>query len=283
MARCFVLEEFSVRESTGGCSVTLDSWDGRSAEAFADIVQAAFRECGFKIVRSPQLPGLLALGEAVTLVGNAPARGTEEVLDFLSLITRGLTIEDALDESHALAYHQETDEATGRLARTTLGKLVNRAKYETLKRPREIIGNAVADFVTRHPRYNRATSVACIPPHKSGKTSSLPNRLVRQVSKTLELTQVTIERVSDTAEQKEIRDEDRQAGVRKRIANQRHTMRVNANLERESVIVIDDLYGSGGSMQEACRALKAVGAGEVLGLAITKQRLFEGVSLASGG
>lgn len=283
MARCFDLEDFSVQKTPTGCSVTFNSWDERATEAFADLVRSAFGECGFKKVRSPQRIGILALGESLTLVGKRPRGGAVAIAEFLELVTKSLTIEDSLDESHALGYHQEIDQATGRLARTTLGRLVNRAKYETLKRPREAIGDAVADYVTRHPRYGRATCLTCVPPHESGRTGSLPNRLVRQVSETLGLTRVRIERLHNTAEQKEIRDEDRQAGVRKRIANQRRTMRVDANLEGESVIVIDDLYGSGGSMQEAARALRVAGAGEVLGLAITKQRLYEGISLAPGG
>lgn len=282
MARCFVLEDFSVEKTKAGCSVTLYSWDERATRAFADLVKTAYGECSFRRSRSPQREGILSLGEALTINGLSPRGGAGAVREFLELVTKCLTIEDSLDESHALGYHQETDDATGRLAKTTLGKLVNRAKYDTLRKPREVIGNAVADFVTRHPRYGRATSVACVPPHKPGRTSSLPNRLVRQVSETLGLNRVTIQRVHDTAEQKEIRDEDRQAGVRKRISNQRRTMSVDTNLEGESVIVIDDLYGSGGSMQEAARALRDAGAGEVMGLAITKQRLFEGVSLAPG-
>jgi predicted amidophosphoribosyltransferase len=58
-------------------------------------------------------------------------------------------------------------------------------------------------------------------------------------------------------------------------------MVVSEELVGQRVIIIDDLYGSGGTMQEAGRALRAAGASEVLGLAVTKQRLYEGVSLAT--
>ncbi len=217
----------------------------------------------------------------MTLVGQIPEGGVDVLEEFLGLVTKRLTIEDSLDESHALAYHQVADEDTGQLTRTVLGRLVNQAKYKTYKEPRQRIGDAIANFISRHPRYALATRIGCVPPHGVSKSSSLPSRVVNQVSKALRINLLRITRLTSTSEQKEITDEDRRLGVRKRIANQKGTMRVDTELSGDNVILVDDLYGSGGSMQEGARALRAAGAREVLGLAITKQHLFEGVSLTS--
>ena len=81
--------------------------------------------------------------------------------------------------------------------------------------------------------------------------------------------------------QKDIVDDDRKKGVERRIANQKDSMAVADDVDGMSVVVIDDLYGSGGSMLEAARALRDAGAAEVLGLTVTKQRLYEGVRLAT--
>ena len=109
----------------------------------------------------------------------------------------------------------------------------------------------------------------------------MSGRLVNQIAETLKHTQIRIARSSTRSPQKDITDEDRQAGVRKRLANQRRSMRVDDHLDGLSVVVIDDLYGSGGTMQEAARALREAGVTEVLGLAVTKQRLYGGVSLSA--
>jgi predicted amidophosphoribosyltransferase len=46
------------------------------------------------------------------------------------------------------------------------------------------------------------------------------------------------------------------------------------------VVLVDDMYGSGGSIQEAGRALRAAGAAEIVGLAATKTLKYaRGISL----
>jgi len=58
-------------------------------------------------------------------------------------------------------------------------------------------------------------------------------------------------------------------------------MRVDDDVSGVGVVAIDDLDGSGASMREAARALRDAGAKEVVGLTVTKQRLYEGVRLAT--
>jgi predicted amidophosphoribosyltransferase len=104
---------------------------------------------------------------------------------------------------------------------------------------------------------------------------------VAQVAARLGIRPVEIRRVSTRLPQKDIVDEDRQKGVQRRIANQEGSMRVDDDVSGVGVVAIDDLYGSGASMREAARALRDAGAKEVVGLTVTKQRLYEGVRLAT--
>lgn len=281
MARCLSLETYSVHRANGNCVVTLEAWDDTAIQAFAKIVAHAFPACAFRRQTGARQTGFFGLQQKLRLVGKVPSGGIGQVEDFLELVTRSLTIEDSLDESHALAYHQDQDDTTGSLRRSALGQLVWDAKYNTRRQPRERIGRAMGEFIGAHPRYARADFIAAIPPHDASKTGGLPARLIRQLEEALRLDVVQITRVSTRPPQKDITDEDRSKGVGRRIGNQRRSMRVDSNLSGRAIIVIDDLYGSGGSMQEAARALREAGASEVLGLAATKQRLFEGVSLVS--
>ena len=281
MARSFVLEDHSVRVAAGRCFVTLEAWDPEALEAFAKIVIHAFPQSKFR--RTTARPEtFLGLQVALRLVGDRPSDGSARVEALLGLVSRSLTIEDTLDESHALGYHQDQDEATGSLKRSALGRLVNEAKYRRSRAPRERIGEAVTDFIKAHPRYARAGAIASTPSHEEGRASGLSGRLVRQVSEALKLRHIGIRRAYTKPPQKEITDEDRRLGVRKRLANQKNSMVADDDVSGLTVIVVDDLYGSGGTMQEAGRALRAAGAEQVLGLCITKQRLFEGVSLSQG-
>ena len=280
MARCFQLEAYSVKAANGRLFVTLEAWAPEALERFARIVIATFPEGQFR--RTTARPTkFLGLQPALRLVGIRRTRGKARVEALLELVSRSLTIEDLLDESHALGYHQDEDDTTGKLKRSSLGDLVVRAKYDNNKADREMIGEALAEFLRAHPRYARADVIACMPGHAVGSKPSLPSRLLGQLSAALSLATVGIVRTSTRREQKEITDPDRAAGVKKRITNQRGSMRVDRDLARQSAIVVDDLYGSGASMQEAGRALRAAGAREVLGVCVTKQRLYEGVSLTT--
>lgn len=283
MARCLELADFSVEEEGGTCLVTLEAWQVTEVEAFEDILKACFPGSRFRRIPQPSQTGIIALQQSVRLRGQLPPGGSEEVERLLSLVSKSLTIEDSLEESHALAYHQDQDEATGGLKPSALGRLVSSAKYKGLRRPREQIGEALADFIRTHPRYARAEAIACAPSHETGRSPGLAGRLVKQLTETLGIRRVEIIRASNRPPQKGIIDEDRQAGVRKRLANQRGSMRVDDHLDGAAVIVVDDLYGSGATMEEAARALKEAGAREVLGLTATKQRLYGGVRLGSRG
>ncbi|MBI2913090.1 MAG: hypothetical protein HYY03_04140 [Chloroflexi bacterium] len=104
---------------------------------------------------------------------------------------------------------------------------------------------------------------------------------MKDVATVVGLPLVTVMRTESRTQQKEITDDNRRRGVEKRFENQRGSMRINQDLAGGAIVLIDDLYGSGGSMLECARAAREAGAGEVLGLAITKQRLFEGVRMTS--
>jgi predicted amidophosphoribosyltransferase len=200
----------------------------------------------------------------------------------LGLLEECLTIEDSLDESHALGYHQEEDDLTTGLRRTALDALVYRAKYGSDNQARSQLVDLFGRFVSRHPRYGSASAVAAVPPH-SASGSRLSRHLAQGLAAALGMRPVPIRRARETLQQKAITLEDRLAAVKQRVRNQKDSMAVPMALDGESVIVVDELYGSGASMEEAARSLRQAGSGCVLGLAASKQRLFGAVSLRRRG
>jgi hypothetical protein len=253
-------------------------------EWFERILCSAFPSSGFGRTGKPSDSGFLGMGKTLVLRGKPPNEGVEQVERFLSLLTGTLTIEDSLDESHSLGYHQDEDE-TGGLVRSELGWLVIRASAKYGRPPeadaRRSIVEALCRFVEAHPRYSQAEAVAAVPPHEVGGQGSLSQQVVSQVATQLGRALVGVIRVSTRPPQKDIVDDDRKKGVERRIANQKDSMAIEDDVAGRSIVVIDDLYGSGASMREAARALRDAGAAEVLGLTVTKQRLYEGVRLAT--
>jgi hypothetical protein len=284
MARCFVLEGFSVEDAGPACLVKLEGWDLEPVEWFARIVCSAFPSSGLSRAGEPSDSGFLGLRKTLALRGRPPVGGLEQLRRFLSLLTETLTIEDSLDESHSLGYHQDEDE-TGGLARSELGWLVIRASAKYGRPPeadaRGRITEALRRFIEGHPRYCRAKAIAAVPPREAGGQGSLSQSVGAELAAQLGLTWIEIIRVSSRPPQKDIVDEDRKKGVERRIANQEDSMGVDDDVAGLSVVVMDDLYGSGASMREAARVLRDSGAKEVLGLTVTKQRLYEGVRLAT--
>jgi len=260
--------------------VELEGWELEPVDWFERIVCSAFPSSGFSRTGEPSDSGFLGLGKTLALRGRPPAAGLEEVRRFLSLLTGTLTIEDSLDESHSLGYHKDEDDA-GELVRSELGSLVTRAKYGRPPHPdaRRRITEGLRRFIEGHPRYRRAKAIAAVPPRQAGGQGSLCQTVAADLAAQLGLMWIEIVRVSGRPPQKDIVDEDRRKGVELRIANQEGSMSVDDDVAGLSVVVVDDLYGSGGSMGEAARVLRGSGAKEVLGLTVTKQRLYEGVRL----
>jgi len=262
------------------CVVRLDGWGLQPVEWFERILRATFPASNFKRTRSPQNTGLLGVEKSLEIVGASPAGGVNEIEALLSLLNATLTIEDGLEESHALAYHKNETEDGG-LVRSRAGSVLYSAKYNGNSKAAEAIENALARFVQLHPRYRSAKFIAAVPPHARETAQSLCRTLVARLATRLGMAPVAIQRVDTRTPQKNITDENRKKGVDLRIQNQEGSMRVAAQLSGGRIIVIDDLYGSGGSMREAARALRHAGASVVLGLVVTKQRLFEGVRMTS--
>lgn len=276
------LANCSVTDTGTTYVVKLEGWGLDIVEWFERIICSAFPSSRYSRVGEPSDSGLLGLGKTLLLQGEPSPGGLKEVEDFLTLMTTTLTIEDSLDESHSLGYHQDEDE-TGGLVRSRLGAVVNQVKYGPFPHPdaRAAIRRALCRFIERHPRYRRAQAIAAIPPHRTGDHASLSQSQAPDIAEQLDFGQLEIIRLQTHAPQKDIQDDDRPRGVKRRFDNQRGSMRVDCDSKGFSVIALDDLYGSGGTMAEAARALREAGAREVLGLTMTKQRLYEGVRLVT--
>ena len=104
------------------------------------------------------------------------------------------------------------------------------------------------------------------PSSNQENTDNLPRAITVAVSRSLDRKLVVPRRVTSIPAQK---DYDEEANGISRQELQRETTVIDERLRGE-VIVIDDLYESGGTVAEVARACRSAGADGVLGLVITK-------------
>ena len=204
---------------------------------------------------------------------------------FLDLLGRCITIADDLDESHALSPHMlppdDGDEAN-QWKRTRTGELVNQAKdYQASNvfkdgEATSSISAQVMEFLSTHPQYLRAGIVVPAPSSNPAIGRNLPWAIAREV--TLEKRLVAPRRLRLIPPQKGYNEAE--SGV-SREELQEGTVQVDEALSG-TVVVIDDLYESGGTLMEVARACRKAGANSVLGLTITKNaKQTQGMDIAS--
>ena len=190
----------------------------------------------------------------------------------LELLHNHLFIQDDLTETFALDYHTESS-PNGGFRRTAVGELVYAAKpyrrqvSASHRQAAMQLSAKLSQFVQRHPTYIRADLVMAVPP-ASGKTYDLPTQLAHQICVLTGMTDgcKLIEKVRATQPMKDC------VTIPQKIENVRGAFQVgDADLTRgRSVILLDDIYQTGFTMNEMGRVLFAAGAIEVYGLVATK-------------
>jgi hypothetical protein len=172
-------------------------------------------------------------------------------------------IRDCLDLSIALDLNWATE---GKDARTPTGELEYRAKYKRDPGSLQQIVELCSDKIRNLPMYSDARAIAAVPP-RDGKDFDLPSEIVSQLACDLGLQDVTGCLVWQGKKQslKEVKVGDKWEALERTGLNFE-----GAQLDGAPVILIDDLYQSGITMQFVASKLREAGAGEVYGLAIVK-------------
>lgn len=209
-----------------------------------------------------------------TYLYNAGPDTTSEITTLLDLCSRCIFLDDDLTECFALDYHTIL-EPIGGYSRTHTGSLVYQAKpYK--RKPSERNFNAtyklaqrMISFIQNHPTYKRSEVVLAAPPSRLDKPFDLPSELVQHILSaygTMVDGRGWIKKVQSTRPMKDC------LTIPDKINNVRNAFAVtkDANLKGKTVLLIDDIYQSGFTMNEVGKTLFEAGAVAVLGLVATK-------------
>jgi hypothetical protein len=206
-----------------------------------------------------------------TYIKGAEAAEEAALSEFCGLLQTAVFIDDDLDESFALGMHTQTS-AAGGYERTELGQLVYGAKSYGPHHPGDKqraveLATRLAQFILQHPTYRRADFLATVPPSNLNKAYDLPSLLAEVIAGQVGIAMVrnAVSKARDTRPMKDCRT------VQEKIDNLKDAFVGDSTLVKDkTVILVDDIYETGFSIDEVGRALHGAGASLVLGLVATK-------------
>jgi predicted amidophosphoribosyltransferase len=209
---------------------------------------------------------MLSDKEDILLGGNLPPE--DEMERLLGLMTRVLTVQDACDIGHCLdfyRYPEETDQSPEEWPYTPTGGRLKQAKYKGIRSAASVLEDALVDFVAVHPGLVRSEAVAGMPASSGhGDRPDWPAVWAGAIADALGAKRAPLQHARPTRPQKDIED------LEERARNQRGSMVADTTASGRCVLVVDDLYMQGDSMEEAARALRESGATSVFGLCVAK-------------
>lgn len=197
----------------------------------------------------------------------------QEIRNLLELLKSHLYIDDDLTETFALDFHTALD-ASGRYPRTQIGELVyqakpyNRRASETHRQNAFELADKFLLFIEKHPSYLRAEVVMSVPPSRMGKTFDLPLEIVKQITLRFSMMDGS-NHITKNRTTRPMKDCET---LQEKAENLRGAFTVNdgADINGRRVLVIDDIYQTGSTLNEVKNVLFEAGAKEVIALVATK-------------
>ncbi len=204
-----------------------------------------------------------------TYIYSVSSEMKQEVNLLLDTCSRHIFLDDDLTECFALDYHTLLAPSGG-YPRTDIGNLIYRAKPYNRKPTKghveaaQELAQKMLMFIENHPTYRRCEVVIAAPPSRPNKPFDLPKQLAQHILDACD-TMVNgiswIEKIRKTRAMKDCRT------IPEKIDNVRGAFKVteDANLAGKIILLVDDIYHSGFTMNEVGSVLFDDGAKAVLG------------------
>ncbi|MCY4779085.1 hypothetical protein ORI89_05450 [Sphingobacterium sp. UT-1RO-CII-1] len=184
----------------------------------------------------------------------------EKCESFIKEYNHIVFLRDTLDLSLALSMNMLDDDS-----RTEIGELEYQAKYKNNEASEREIVDLVKDWLNKLPYYDVADTI-CAMPCTNPTNPGLPRRIVDKIEK-YENISAAIQWNNKNKSLKELGSIEE-----KLTALKEFELTITSDLKGKNVILLDDLYMSGISMQFVALKLKEAGADRVFGISIVKSR-----------
>jgi len=247
-------------------------WPGatlRLTVPFRETLETAFRQmCG------PRTAAFHANGEGIWVLelkgGQTGARRLSQARHWLETVGRYVAVRDWLDQCFALDYDRALGQ--GDSFRTEVGQLRFRAKplsdraTPAVRAAAELLVERCLGFLGEMGSYAGAEAVAAAPPAKRGRPWHLPQFLARRIAaeRGLEDLSGAIRTVRD-------RPSTKYRPLAEKLRNITGSVEIDAPAFRHRrVLLIDDIYQSGTTLNYVAKLLYDAGAPAVYGLICEK-------------
>lgn len=187
----------------------------------------------------------------------------EKISAFIKQEKNTVFLRDTLALSIALCEYMREDGES----RTELGELEYRAKYHGDEHAFQLLVECCIDIINRLPFYNEVKTF-CAVPSSNNIELNLPTMIVRSIERTKSVEDLSRQLKWENPKEplKDLEREERWEALLE--AN----LKVDADLTGKTLILIDDLYQSGSTMQYLAMKLQQAGTDKILGLALVKSR-----------
>lgn len=172
-------------------------------------------------------------------------------------------LRDTLECSVSLSEHMVDEEN-----RTEIGELEYEAKYNESDDATNKIASIFVDFINNADIFKEA-SIICAVPSSNKEKLNLPQKIANIILPCLDDKVNISEYVDWKNEKPKIKELDLDEKLK---ALENVDLNINFDIKNKNVILIDDLYQSGYTMQYIAMKLKESGAGKIFGISIVKSR-----------
>lgn len=181
---------------------------------------------------------------------------------FVELYSNVVFLRDLLDVSVALSLNYEADGVT----RTHVGELEKQAKYDNDDGAVVMLATIVDGFIRSSTLFSNAAYICAVPPTKASEIN-LPTRIIER------LTQYKGNRILGGLAWTTKTESLKNAEGADKLEILKHSgleIADGLNFGGKDVVLLDDLYMSGSTMQFVAMKLKEAGAGKIFGLCLVK-------------
>lgn len=186
----------------------------------------------------------------------------EKAKSFVGSYSNVVFLRDLLDASVALSLNFESDGET----HTYIGQLEKSAKYDNDENAVEELAAVVDEFIGNNPLYANADYLCAVPPTKADE-KNLPVKIIEK------LKNFKGNNVSDSIVWTSKTESLKNAEGADKLEILKHSgleIAEGVDFEGKDIVVLDDLYMSGITLQYVAMKLKDAGAGNVYGLCLVK-------------
>lgn len=172
-------------------------------------------------------------------------------------------IRDTLDCSIALAEHMKDNHE-----RTPMGELEYKAKYNSDKDSLKEIVLRLNEVIESTSVFDEADLICSVPPSSRDKTN-IPSEISKQLCTLMKSKTNISEHITWKKDKPQLKEIELDEKLR---ILQETDINVDYNVKDKNIILIDDLYQSGYTMQFVAMKLKEAGAAKIFGISIVKSR-----------